>query len=419
MAQNQISDYVFNPAQGVSGVPAQTITDWQAYTPIVQGMVFSVQEFMWRRVGENIEISGNFTASSTNGSEFQLWLPNGYSVSGKISVSPRVVGFFSRSVSSPWRKEWNLLATAWDTYLNYSPCSDSETNDPLLPQVGNLWLAWGEKVSLFALVPIQGLTSTSTLSIATDPVQTTWQAYTPTVQGMTFGASYFMWRKNWENCEIMGKFTVSTTSASEFRLWLPNSITVSSKISRPTSVVWYILRGISSSWARKNWSLLATSWNSYLNHSASWDPQTDDPLVAQLWNLWFNPSDEWSFYASLPIQGWDTNAGLVSYQNLNVDYSTAETDTGAKWIDGKAIYRKVISGWALANGVNNIAHGITWLDTCISVKSLSDNGTNQFIINWYQTTTTDYILINDTNVRVNITTGTMPNSTIIIEYTKV
>lgn len=72
MAQNQISDYVFNPAQGVSGVPAQTITDWQAYTPIVQGMVFSVQEFMWRRVGENIEISGNFTASSTNGSEFQL-----------------------------------------------------------------------------------------------------------------------------------------------------------------------------------------------------------------------------------------------------------------------------------------------------------------------------------------------------------
>ena len=115
-----------------------------------------------------------------------------------------------------------------------------------------------KKCSLFALVPIQGLTSTSTLSIATSiQYKLLWQAYTPTVQGMTFGSSYFMWRKNWENChEIMGKFTVSTTSASEFRLWLPNSITVSSKISRPTSVVWYILRGISSSWARKNWSLL-------------------------------------------------------------------------------------------------------------------------------------------------------------------
>lgn len=41
-------------------------------------------------------------------------------------------------------------------------------------------------------------------------------------------------------------------------------------------------------------------------------------------------------------------------------YSTSEVNTGKKWIDGRAIYRKVLVGnLTVAAGTNSIAHGIT------------------------------------------------------------
>lgn len=51
--------------------------------------------------------------------------------------------------------------------------------------------------------------------------------------------------------------------------------------------------------------------------------------------------------------------------NANI-YSTQEVNTGKKWIDGKPLYRKVISGyWSFETGDTNIAHNISNLDLCI------------------------------------------------------
>lgn len=48
------------------------------------------------------------------------------------------------------------------------------------------------------------------------------------------------------------------------------------------------------------------------------------------------------------------------------DYSTTEINTGKKWIDGKPIYRKCFS----QNNINNIATGITNIDSMIKMECL-------------------------------------------------
>lgn len=51
-----------------------------------------------------------------------------------------------------------------------------------------------------------------------------------------------------------------------------------------------------------------------------------------------------------------------------ITYSTTETLTGDKWIDGKPIYRKVINFGTLPNnGGKKVEHGITNLDKFIKI----------------------------------------------------
>lgn len=51
---------------------------------------------------------------------------------------------------------------------------------------------------------------------------------------------------------------------------------------------------------------------------------------------------------------------------LNLDYSLTEQNTGTKWIDGRAIYKKTISCGTLPNATNkSIAHGVDNLSRVI------------------------------------------------------
>lgn len=58
------------------------------------------------------------------------------------------------------------------------------------------------------------------------------------------------------------------------------------------------------------------------------------------------------------------------------DYSTTETDTGAKWIDGKAIYKKtIVVGTITANTLKTVNAGITNFGTLVKFEGVSA-GTN-------------------------------------------
>ena len=62
---------------------------------------------------------------------------------------------------------------------------------------------------------------------------------------------------------------------------------------------------------------------------------------------------------------------------LNFDYSTAEVDTGATWIDGSAIYKKTISFGTLPNNtMKAVAHGISNLGWMVKMEGTSKRSTD-------------------------------------------
>lgn len=55
-------------------------------------------------------------------------------------------------------------------------------------------------------------------------------------------------------------------------------------------------------------------------------------------------------------------------------FSTVESLTAGRWIDGKIIYRKVIALGALPVGTSNYAHGLTGIGQILNVYGYGTNG---------------------------------------------
>lgn len=117
-------------------------------------------------------------------------------------------------------------------------------------------------------------------------------------------------------------------------------------------------------------------------------------------------------------------------------YSTSEIKTGNTWIDGKAIYRKVIVTENLTpdpalGDTKIIEHGITNMDKVISLKCLANNGDNVYFdfnnYTWYELNeegfnSTVHVFVDNTQIIVT-NQGTHYISFVsaayfIIEYTK-
>lgn len=107
-----------------------------------------------------------------------------------------------------------------------------------------------------------------------------------------------------------------------------------------------------------------------------------------------------------------------------MDYSTNEVNTGAKWVDGSAIYKKTIDFGALpASGNKSVAHNITGFVTLVDIKAiLYDTGTSRYKpLNLPQGNNTDWIVLEVTNTNVYAYVGSnFSNSTayVTLYYTK-
>lgn len=66
------------------------------------------------------------------------------------------------------------------------------------------------------------------------------------------------------------------------------------------------------------------------------------------------------------------------------DYSTTEIDTGKTWIDGKPIYRKVITGALSGTERQSFPLGINNLGMIISLNGIVSNGSNFFTLPSYR-----------------------------------
>lgn len=119
----------------------------------------------------------------------------------------------------------------------------------------------------------------------------------------------------------------------------------------------------------------------------------------------------------------DRTITAVKIASALTDYSATEQNTGRLWIDGKTIYRKEINLGSLPNAVpGSVAHGISNLNTVVSLWGFATNGTvflplplaryNNFAsqIGLYADTTN--IIVEPGNDRTAYT------GYVIIEYTK-
>lgn len=63
--------------------------------------------------------------------------------------------------------------------------------------------------------------------------------------------------------------------------------------------------------------------------------------------------------------------GVYGDDPIILDYSTSEVNTGAKWVDGSAIYKKTINFGALPNATTKtVAHGISGLSQVVRLEGI-------------------------------------------------
>lgn len=90
---------------------------------------------------------------------------------------------------------------------------------------------------------------------------------------------------------------------------------------------------------------------------------------------------------------------------ITMDYSTTEVNTGVKWIDGSAIYKKTINIGALPNSTTkNTAHNISNLGQVLRIEGFTTNGTNTYELPRVMIGGTQYqaqIQVNSTNIQID------------------
>lgn len=161
----KMDNITVSPSTYVYGTP---ITDWQTYTPTFTsfGTATSIN-FLWRRVGSNVEIRGNFVAGTTVASEGRISLPNVTSISTLPSIS--IAGKLTRGNTTATNiKGFDVLIEPSVSYVTFGLDEYQTALPSLSKRDGSGVCSSGETISLYATIPIQGWSSSVQTSDQTD-----------------------------------------------------------------------------------------------------------------------------------------------------------------------------------------------------------------------------------------------------------
>lgn len=161
-----MDEVVITPQTTVSG---PVVTDWVAYTPTFTsiGTVTGIN-FMWRRVGGDMEIKGNAIAGTAAATLWSMTLPSGVSLdttrltaSNTTAAAGQLVGGMQYSGAASG--VYNIVtASATSTTLLYNANVNSGTTQ-LIPQTANTG-ANANPFSMWVRIPISGWGPGATLS---------------------------------------------------------------------------------------------------------------------------------------------------------------------------------------------------------------------------------------------------------------
>lgn len=149
--------------------------------------------------------------------------------------------------------------------------------------------------------------------------------------------------------------------------------------------------------------------------TASFTTLTDDPKVATE-SMWADLASRVKAKSDVAITMTTTDpgegsalaadhyVGVYGGDPIIMDYSTSEVNTGAKWIDGSAIYKKTVDLGAMPNTTTkNVSHGISNLGTVIKVEGAAVNSSGNTILLPTVATSVGYnitVQINSTDVKL-------------------
>lgn len=100
------------------------------------------------------------------------------------------------------------------------------------------------------------------------------------------------------------------------------------------------------------------------------------------------------------------NNFIAVYGSDPLDYSTSETSTGLKWIDGNTIYKKTVYVSSLPNNLPNIptAHGISNLAQLVNVEAIATTSNGTMLPLPFVSSTSSLLIsysIDDTNIIIS------------------
>jgi C1q domain len=131
------------------------VTGWQAYVPTFTGFgTVTGTDIIYRRVGSNVEIQGNFTAGTTTAVEARMSLPAGLTSITRPSLVLTQVGYGSvgGGISTNFGEKGVLIENA-KTYVTWGVATS--TSGILTKQNGNAVIGSGT-ISFSASIPIEG-----------------------------------------------------------------------------------------------------------------------------------------------------------------------------------------------------------------------------------------------------------------------
>lgn len=346
----------------VPGVGA-AIGDWNSYTPawtsysnpqpaLGNGSIGG----RWRRVGDSLECcifirTGTTTTYGTDDWFFSI--PSGISIDTNKALSPLGTGMLlDQGGGSP------VLGTV-QVYDSTKVCVTSVGNFKSTT-VG--WLSSGDIIMLRFTVPISSWSSN--INLAQDFREYACNSSTTTTDDLTSFSSS-------PDGAFVKAFSPSGTNSVRKRVRFSSPLRHSDLLIVQISLTasgddWIDYRDIS-------WGMTTNSSGSeFYGMGLRRVPGSSTDVDV---NFWSRPLIGSYFeWPSSDIYRWR----VVRISNGNFaesgsdDYSTAETLTNKKWINGKPIYRKVINFGTLPNANSkSVAHGVTGITDFVSVRAFS------------------------------------------------
>ena len=147
------------PQNMAQGAP---VTDWVAYTPTFTGFgTVTAKEFYYRRVGDTIEIAGDWTNGTVSATEARISLPTGFTSADTTKItSIRITGNRTRTTVNA--EQSTVLIEPSVTYFTFGRQTGAVAG--ITKQNGDAIFNTGEKCTMFASCPIQGWSSNVQMS---------------------------------------------------------------------------------------------------------------------------------------------------------------------------------------------------------------------------------------------------------------